>query len=244
MPELSESLPLYYRVVSDLLNKIKSGELPENSMLTPEIELAQEYGVSRNTIRHAIGLLARDGYVMRIPGKGTFILNPVENLTRTQWAVSSIEDMLEDTRQTMVDFAPMEVLDNPPDFVMEDLRLKSWNKACLFRGKKYRNRQLVSSLWVYLPYEIGIKIDEKERGRKTHFLYMQEKLGVDISQVVQHMRIESCDEEDCRTLNCKPGDPKVVIKRIYFAEDQPLELSVNHYQSDRFSLFYRIFKTR
>jgi DNA-binding GntR family transcriptional regulator len=243
MPDLSERLPLYYRVVNDLLSKIKSGELPENSMLTPEIELAREYGVSRNTIRHAISLLARDNYVMRIPGKGTFVLNPLDNLTRSQWAVSSIEDMLEDTKQTKVDFQAMELLEKSPAFVIKDLELKTWNKVCLFNGKKYRNRQLVSYLQVYLPYEIGIQIDQKERGQRTHFLYMEEKLNIVISKVHQYMKIESCSKEDCKQLKCKIGDPKVVIKRIYFAEDHPVELSINHYQSEHFSLFQQINRT-
>lgn len=244
MQDLTDNLPLYYRVVNDLLNKIKSGEIPENSMLTPEIELAREYGVSRNTIRHAIGLLARDGYVMRIPGKGTFVLNPIENLTRDQWAVSSIEDMLDDTKQTTADFEPMELLNEPPTFVLEDLKLKKWNKVCLFRGIKYRKKQQVSYLRVYLPYEIGIQIDASERGQKTHFLYMEEKLGIGITQVDQCMSVESATQEDCERLKCKVGDTLVVIKRIYFHEDQPVELSLNHFKGDRFSLFYRILKRR
>jgi DNA-binding GntR family transcriptional regulator len=244
MPDISDSLPLYYKVVNDLLNKIKTGEIPENAMLTPEIEMAREYRVSRNTIRHAIGLLARDGYLMRIPGKGTFVLNPVDNLMRRQWAVSSIEDMLEVTKLSAVDFDPMEIVDGPPSFVKQDLQLRKWNKVCLFRGKKYQNKLLVSYLHVYMPYEIGIRIDAKERGQSTHFLYIEEKLGIDITQVDQYMTIEKCSKEDCENLKCAAGDPKVVIKRIYISEGHPVELSVNHYRSEDFSLFYRISKTR
>jgi DNA-binding GntR family transcriptional regulator len=163
---------------------------------------------------------------------------------RKQWAVSSVEDMLEVTKLSSVDFDPMEIVERPPTSVIQDLKLNKWNKVCLFRGKKYQNKQLVSYLQVYLPYEIGIQIDEKERGQSTHFLYIEEKLGIDISQVDQYMKIEKCSEEDCRTLKCEVGDPKVVIKRIYISEGQPVELSVNHYQSDSFSLFYRILRTR
>lgn len=244
MPELSDSLPLYYKVVNDLLTKIKSGEIAENSMLTPEIELAGEYGVSRNTIRHAIGLLARDGYVMRIPGKGTFITEPLRNLTRDQWAVSSIEDMLEDTKQTKVTFEKMELLEAPPSFVIQDLDLRKWNKVCLFRGTKYRRTQPVSYLQVYLPFEIGMQINEKDRGERTHFLYMQESLGITINQVDEYMTIEKCTEEERDLLKCKLGDAKVVIKRIYYYDGRPVELSINHYPGDRFSLFYSLKKTR
>jgi DNA-binding GntR family transcriptional regulator len=179
---------------------------------------------------------------MRIPGKGTFIQNPVNNLMRNQWAVSSIEDMLESTKLTSVDFDPMAIIERPPVFVLQDLKLKKWNKVCLFRGKKYQNKRLLSYLEVYLPYEIGIQVDEKQRGQGTHFLYIEEKLGIDVSQVDQYMNIDKCSEEDRRILECEVGDPKVVIRRIYISEGQPVELSVNHYRSDNFS--YRILKTR
>jgi DNA-binding GntR family transcriptional regulator len=241
---LSDNLPLYYKVVNDLLNKIKTGEIPERSMLSPEVEMAREYSVSRNTIRHAIGLLARDGYLTRIPGKGTFVLNPVDNLMRRQWAVSSIEDMLAVTKMSSVDFDPMEVIDDPPPFVKQDLQLKKWNKVCLIRGKKYQKKHLVSYLQVYMPYEIGIQIDVKERGQSTHFLYIEEKLKVDISQVDQFMSVERCSEEDCKYLKSEVNDPKVVIKRVYISEGHPVELSVNHYRSEDFSLSYSIFRTR
>ncbi|MEW6262693.1 MAG: GntR family transcriptional regulator [Thermodesulfobacteriota bacterium] len=242
MPEYSDNLPLYYQVVMDLLNKIKGGELPTNAMLTPEEELAREYGVSRNTIRHAIGLLVKDGYLMRIPGKGTFVLNPSEGLIRDQWAISSIEDMLQDTKQTKVTFEPMMILDKPPNSILQDLQLQKWNKVCLFQGIKYRKRQPVSFLQVYLPYEIGVQVDQEVRGQKTVWLYMEESLGINITQVDQYMTIGLWSAEDAHRLECQPSDPKVMIKRIFFHGNQPVELSLNHYHHQRFSFFYRVFR--
>jgi GntR family transcriptional regulator len=237
-------LPLYFRVVTDLLNKLRSGELPPNSMITPEVDLAKQYGVSRNTVRHAISLLAKDGYLVRIPGKGTFVMNRREDLTRDQWVMSSIEDMLEITKQTRVEFGPMEILTKPPEFVLKDLRLKDWNKVCLFQGTKYRSDEPLSFLQVYLPYEIGVQVDEIERGERTVLLYIEEKLGVDITQVDQHMTVQSWSREDKPSFKMRVGDPKIVIKRVYFHEDQPVEVSLNHYPGNRFSLFYRILKGR
>ena len=237
-------LPLYFQILNDLRNKLKSGELPPNSMIPPEVILAEEYGVSRNTIRHAIGLLAKDGHLMRIPGKGTFVLDRRLDSTRIQWVLSSVEDMLQMTRQTRIDYGPPELLERVPAFVMRDLKLSTWNKAWLFRGLKYRNKELVSHLQTYLPYEIGAQIDQGERGQKTIFLYMEEKLGIDVTQIDQYMTIEPCTREDHEKLNNQACDYKVVIKRIFFSEDQPVELSFNHHPGDSFSLFYRMFKTR
>lgn len=236
------ALPLYYQLCNDFLEKIKSGNFAPNSMLPPEIDLAQTYGISRNTVRHAISLLVKDGYVKRIPGKGTFFLDQRGDLTRDQWVVSSIEDMLELTKQTRVDFEPMKVLDDPPASVMKDLELKKWNKVCLFDGIKYRNKDAVSYLQVYLPYEIGVQIKNEERGHGTVFLYMEEKLGIEITRVDEYMTVEVWTSKDYRKLKSRVGDPKVIIKRIYYSEGKPVEIAVNHYRSNDFSVSHSVFK--
>jgi DNA-binding GntR family transcriptional regulator len=242
MPEVSENLPLYYRVLIDLEEKIKSGTIPENSMLTPEIELADRYGVSRNTIRHAISILSKEGYLHRIPGKGTFVLKPREVKIQNQWEISSIEDMIEITKNTKVDYGQMEVIENPEEFVRSDLKLLLWNKACRFQGIKYQNKKIDSFIQVYLPYEVGVQIDHKERGDSTIFLYLQEKLGIDITEVDHKITIGTCNENDAKVLNCKEGEPKVAVKRIYYHKEDPVEVSINNSRCEGFSLFYRTFK--
>lgn len=68
-------VPLYRQVRRAIAARIEDGTLAVGSM-TSEQGLGQEFGVSRITIRHALGELAREGRVIRIPGKGTFVAEP------------------------------------------------------------------------------------------------------------------------------------------------------------------------
>lgn len=65
-------IPLYRQVRRAIAARIEDGSLAPGSM-TSEQELSGEFGVSRITIRHALGELAREGRVLRVPGKGTFV---------------------------------------------------------------------------------------------------------------------------------------------------------------------------
>jgi DNA-binding LacI/PurR family transcriptional regulator len=67
------STPLYIQLVEGLLAQIESGIFPPGSRLPPELKLAAAHEVSRGTVREALGLLEKRGYIDRIPGKGTFI---------------------------------------------------------------------------------------------------------------------------------------------------------------------------
>lgn len=65
--------PLYLDLYLNLLEKIRTGEYPAGSKLPSEKLIAEEKGVSRITSKHALDRLAREGYIQRFPGKGSFV---------------------------------------------------------------------------------------------------------------------------------------------------------------------------
>lgn len=64
---------LWQQVADDLRSMIKSGELPPGAKLPNERELAELYGVSRPTTTHAVSQLRREGLLVVVTGKGTFV---------------------------------------------------------------------------------------------------------------------------------------------------------------------------
>lgn len=66
-------LPLYEQVRRRLLSEIEIGRLAEGSFLPPEFELCATYGVSRITLRRAVGELCAEGVLIRQQGRGTLI---------------------------------------------------------------------------------------------------------------------------------------------------------------------------
>jgi len=66
----------YQRVYADLRGRIERGELSHGMQLSSQPALAAEYGVALLTVRHAIDLLRRAGYVSVEHGRGTFVTDP------------------------------------------------------------------------------------------------------------------------------------------------------------------------
>jgi CheY-like chemotaxis protein len=66
----------YQRVHADLRARIDRGELKHGAQLPSQPALAAEYGVALLTVRHAIELLRRAGYVSVEHGRGTFVTDP------------------------------------------------------------------------------------------------------------------------------------------------------------------------
>jgi GntR family transcriptional regulator len=69
-------VPLYYQLAQQLEHAIESGELPRGTQLGNEILLADQLGLSRPTVRRAIGYLVDRGLLVRKRGVGTQVVQP------------------------------------------------------------------------------------------------------------------------------------------------------------------------
>jgi GntR family transcriptional regulator len=70
------SVALHHQIKEDLLLRLRSGLWAPASEIPPEPALCLHYGVSRGTLRRAIGELVSEGYLERYRGRGTFVCQP------------------------------------------------------------------------------------------------------------------------------------------------------------------------
>ena len=69
------------RVVTELRRAVFDAELQPGTALR-EVALAESLGVSRSTVREALGLLVADGLAVRVPNKGTTVRIPAAEAIR------------------------------------------------------------------------------------------------------------------------------------------------------------------
>ncbi len=73
-------MPLYQKILEDLRARIQDGTYTVGQQLPTESELSRLYGVSRITSKRALEELSREGKVIRIKGKGTFVKQQREEI--------------------------------------------------------------------------------------------------------------------------------------------------------------------
>lgn len=64
---------VYAALKESLREAISSGELPPGGAIPGENALAERHGISRSSVRMALGELERDGLIVKKPGKGSFV---------------------------------------------------------------------------------------------------------------------------------------------------------------------------
>lgn len=75
---MKEDKCLYESVYTALLEQIRTGKLQPGERLPTEKVLAERFEVSRITIQKAMGMLVQDGYIVRHPGRGSFVSADIE----------------------------------------------------------------------------------------------------------------------------------------------------------------------
>jgi DNA-binding LacI/PurR family transcriptional regulator len=81
---------LSVKIANELRDDIRSGVRKPGEMLASERELAQQFLVSRPSVRKALSLLEREGWVEKKPGLGTFVKNYEKAQTHRSARVKSI----------------------------------------------------------------------------------------------------------------------------------------------------------
>jgi len=70
--DLHSAEPSYMQIARQLRERIDAGEIAPHGPLPSITRIQQETGLAVGTIRRAIAMLAGEGYVYIVPGRGTY----------------------------------------------------------------------------------------------------------------------------------------------------------------------------
>lgn len=90
----SSGQPLYEQIEEQVKNQIIAGELKEGDALPSMRTLAKDLKISIITTKRAYEDLERDGYIVSVTGKGSFVRGLNEDFVRDN-ILCAIEDLLD-----------------------------------------------------------------------------------------------------------------------------------------------------
>ncbi len=66
-------VPIYLQLVEILAERIERGDWQPNRPIPSELQLVQEFGIARGTVRRAVSALRERGMVFTVPQRGTYV---------------------------------------------------------------------------------------------------------------------------------------------------------------------------
>ncbi|MBM7582955.1 GntR family transcriptional repressor for pyruvate dehydrogenase complex [Caldicoprobacter guelmensis] len=76
------------KVVKEIIHMLETGALKPGDKLPPEVEFAEQLGVSRGILREALTILQSQGYISRKPKDGTYIRKLPNKYSRDESVLS------------------------------------------------------------------------------------------------------------------------------------------------------------
>lgn len=224
--------PLYEQLKAILKQKIASGELKPGEALPGERQLMDIYGVSRVTVRQAIGELVREGLLYRHHGKGTFVApkrieRPLARLlgVAEELALEGLEVAIKVIKRGM---------EEPTSEIRHELRLAEKEPAfCVTRLINVAGQPLLLD-YSYFPQSIGQLLQNLDLSKDLIYTHL-ELYGYKISNGRQRISAGRASREDALHLQYRQGYPVLVVKRTTYVEGGlPIGFSHAVYRGDRY----------
>lgn len=208
--------PVYRQVESELLRRIRDGELAPGQRLPTETDLAADWGVNRLTIRQAMGELARAGHVTVRQGSGTFVaeapmvvelaLPRMPSTDADAGSTASIAEFVQqDQTETLIDISAQdstagiaEHLAAPPPHIRIDTVVRTGGQPFL-----------VCSYWLCarrFPDLAGL-VAADGAGRVALYQLLQEHHGLRLRHDWRSLTAAVASREDAERLDVAPGSP-------------------------------------
>lgn len=227
-------LPLYYKVMQSIQEKIINKEYKSDEAIPSATDLAKIYDVSAITIRRAIKELADEGYLATRRGKRTVVTQPNTyqqisarqgwgEVMRAQGIDSKITRLSIETKIMSPEISRLlELKENKPITRIERLRCVNDEPYCYMIN--------------YLLSEKVIGIEKEDLYNNFLYPILQEKYGFIIYRCVDKIEAIVSDKETSGYLQVKNNTPIMKLIRMeYDVTGVPLGMIQIYSRTDKYA---------
>ena len=233
---------LYVQIQRDVRTKIETGQWPIGAKIPPEPQLQKTYSASRGTVRRAIDELARQGYLVKKHGKGTFVRSTSPVLQKKLGELASFTQQLaarDLTPTTRFLSAGCIRAAEAEGRVREAFGTTGEAEVIHIRRLRLGDGVPLAIQSVYLLPASCPSILEEDLSQL--FRLYETRYGVHISEADEVLRVSQATEDEATLLEIAPGAPVVIRDRISLTQDgEPFEVLHSVDRGDRFQYRYQI----
>ncbi|WP_439535543.1 GntR family transcriptional regulator [Methyloversatilis sp.] len=231
--------PLYAQLTELLRSRILDGTYPPHSQMPSEHELGEMFGVSRITVRQALGDLQKAGLIFKIHGKGTFVSRPkaFQNVTSLEGFAEAMSRMGYEilNRVDYLRFVPADAR------VANRLGLAEGDEVAEIRRVRLLNREPVSLELTWLPGELGHRLEKADLATRDIFLIIENDCALALGHADLAVDAVLADEDLMQALRVEEGAPVLHIERLtHDATGRPIDFEHLYFRGDAFQYRLRV----
>ncbi|MFP1677553.1 GntR family transcriptional regulator [Alloalcanivorax sp. C16-2] len=201
-----------------LRDAILSRRLSPGDKLPGELKLAEQYKVSRVTVRRAMDALRQAGLIARRPGVGTVVLEqPLEATVMTASVSNLLPNMLKMSQSSKVRLLEFSYV-TPEAPIRQRLKLEDGEKT----QRSVRVRQVedrpFSYLTTHVPASIAHHYSESDLAHTPLFVLLEQS-GVTIDHATQTISATLATQPEAEALEVAVGSPLLALTRVVYDQN-------------------------
>jgi GntR family transcriptional regulator len=222
--------PRYVAIADSLKDKYR--KTPEGARLPSERSLSQEFGVSVVTLRHALSLLAQDGWIRKVAGSGSYVTRPTVQIGPS--LTSFTEDMKRRGLAPSARVLRAETLPANAE-IAENLSLRPGTHAFLLERIRYADREAMCHEIGVLPEQYGKLLEDSDLKGSIHAALAER--GILIQTAQRSVRAVVASDRESHLLNLPPRSPLLEIVDVFYdAFASPIHYARSRYRFDRYEV--------
>jgi GntR family transcriptional regulator len=233
-------IPLHHQVRNYLLGCIERGELLPGHTLLQEREYAARFGISLAPVRQAILDLVKEGYLYRVPGRGTFVREQ-----KVEEKISILSSFTESMRAKGLS-ADLRVVEQgvgktPPH--IGALLAQDEEEFVTIRRVAFIKDTAVALLSSYLPVRLVPGLEQMDLNGKSLYKLLEERYGIVLARAENTIEVVRCRSAQSSLLGVPPGTPMMQVEgKTYDVKDRFVEFAQVLYRADRFRFTIESFR--
>ncbi|SLN75360.1 GntR family transcriptional regulator [Oceanibacterium hippocampi] len=226
----------YYQVSNILMQRIEEGVYKLGELLPTEVELCEEFEISRYTVREALRRLIEAGLVTRRQGSGTQII-ATQKYTNYAHTMRSLSELFEYASDTVISFDLIEERLPAPELARHfgDRAEESWLYMEGVRTDREGKRPICFTR-VFIDTRFNGIVGELQSHGSAIYALIEDRYKINVDDVEQEIRALPITKAAAKKLDVPQREYAVQMVRRYVSSEGKLILvSISDHPSSRFS---------
>ncbi len=227
--------PLYAQLHEIISDKIESEQWKPHTPIPSENELSKVYGISRMTARSVVTQFVRDGWLYRVPGKGTFVSEP--KITTHSLSYMGIREQLEQMGYQISTTTISSKKIPCPEALAKKLALGVGTEIYVIKRVRFIKDEPLSLHTSYIPAALCQELEGKDLEGEQLCVILEKDYGLIKDKVVETLESTSAGETEAQLLRIRQGYPLLLLEdTIYSTSGAPFEYTKVLFRGDKIKI--------
>ncbi len=227
------TMPVYKKVYMEIKQMIKNDDFKTGAFLPTESELCEKFNTSRTTIRKAISILAAEGYVCVVQGRGTEVMD-ISTTQKLNCVTSFTETLTKKGFRVSTQGISVELIEADVR-IAEKLKIKPNNPVYHIERVQCADGKPIAIMENYLCTKLIPNFEDSHKSFLSLYSLLENQYGIKIDDAYQTISAISANFIESQILQVPVGAPLIISKRVAYSNGSPFDYSILRIIADKYA---------